>query len=118
MVPNLGPSENEAWRTGEDVMSTSKCDTCFHRNSVQSKVSTAVCAKCCAFSNWEPVKTETKEELCFHPSYNAAKDGKAAFESSPDANVEAIRESLLQRSKIGLQKYGVTTERGDLTLEQ
>lgn len=34
---------------------------------------------------------------------------------SPDKNVEAVREKLLQRSLIGLMKYHVTTERTDLT---
>lgn len=33
---------------------------------------------------------------------------------SPDANVEAVREKLLQRSVVGLKKYGVTTQRTDL----
>ena len=33
---------------------------------------------------------------------------------SPDSNVEAIRQRLLDRSVIGLAKYGVTTERTDL----
>ncbi len=33
---------------------------------------------------------------------------------SPDANVEAVRESLLRRSEVGLKKYGTTTERTDL----
>ena len=33
---------------------------------------------------------------------------------SPDANVESIREKLLQRSVVGLKKYGVTTQRTDL----
>ena len=33
---------------------------------------------------------------------------------SPDANVEAVREKLLQRSVVGLNKYGVTTQRTDL----
>ena len=36
-------------------------------------------------------------------------------QKSPDANVEAIRKSLLDRSKVGLEKYGVTTERSDLS---
>ena len=31
-----------------------------------------------------------------------------------DANVEAVRRKLKDRAKIGLKKYGVTTERGDL----
>lgn len=34
---------------------------------------------------------------------------------SPDKNVEAVRELLLQRSIVGLKKYGCTTERTDLT---
>lgn len=37
---------------------------------------------------------------------------------SPDSNVEAIRTRLLERSEVGLAKYGVTTERGDLSLYQ
>lgn len=37
---------------------------------------------------------------------------------APDKHVEAIREELLQRSKRGLEKYGTTTERGDLTRKQ
>lgn len=32
---------------------------------------------------------------------------------SPDSNVEAVREMLLDRSVVGLKKYGVTTERTD-----
>jgi len=35
---------------------------------------------------------------------------------SPDKNVEAIRSSLLERSRRGFEKYGVTTERTDLEL--
>lgn len=35
---------------------------------------------------------------------------------SPDSNVEAARQKLLDRSKVGLAKYGVTTERDDLDL--
>lgn len=34
---------------------------------------------------------------------------------SPDANVEKNRQMLLERSVVGLKKYGVTTERDDLT---
>lgn len=34
---------------------------------------------------------------------------------SPDKHVEAVRQQLLERSEVGLQKYGVTTERTDLT---
>jgi hypothetical protein len=41
-----------------------------------------------------------------------------AVVKSPDANVELNRELLLQRSMVGLQKYGVTTERTDLTPAQ
>lgn len=38
--------------------------------------------------------------------------------SAPDNNVERNRQLLLDRSLAGLQKYGVTTERGDLTHAQ
>jgi hypothetical protein len=37
---------------------------------------------------------------------------------SPDQNVERNRQLLLDRSLVGLQKYGVTTERDDLTLNE
>lgn len=37
---------------------------------------------------------------------------------SPDAHVEAIRDRFLERSIMGFKKYGVTTERTDLTEEQ
>lgn len=33
-----------------------------------------------------------------------------------DSNVEAIRQRLLERELRGLDKYGVTTQRTDLTL--
>jgi hypothetical protein len=33
-----------------------------------------------------------------------------------DKNVESIRAELLSRSKVGIEKYGVTTDRSDLTL--
>jgi len=36
---------------------------------------------------------------------------------SPDAHVENVRQKLLDRSRIGLAKYGVTTERKDLSLK-
>ncbi|SEF82108.1 hypothetical protein [Halopseudomonas aestusnigri] len=37
---------------------------------------------------------------------------------SPDQNVERNRQLLLDRSLVGLKKYGVTTERDDLTLNE
>lgn len=37
---------------------------------------------------------------------------------SPDRNVEAVRQMLLERSVTGLNKYGVTTQRTDLTRVQ
>lgn len=37
---------------------------------------------------------------------------------SPDANVERVREQLLERSLVGFRKYGVTTERADLVTFQ
>lgn len=33
-----------------------------------------------------------------------------------DKNVEAVRQKLLNRSQVGIAKYGTTTERGDLDL--
>jgi hypothetical protein len=38
--------------------------------------------------------------------------------ASPDANVERNRQMLLDRSVVGLKKYGITTERTDLNLSQ
>lgn len=37
---------------------------------------------------------------------------------SPDRHVESVRQQLLERSIVGLLKYGVTTERTDLTRKQ
>ena len=34
---------------------------------------------------------------------------------NPDKHVEAVRQQLLERSQVGPRKYGVTTERQDLT---
>lgn len=33
---------------------------------------------------------------------------------SPDQNVEAVRQKMLERSKVGYVKYGVTTQRTDI----
>lgn len=35
-----------------------------------------------------------------------------------DKNVEAVVERILQRADCGLRKYGVTTERNDLSVEK
>ena len=35
---------------------------------------------------------------------------------SPDANVDRVRDLLLQRSIVGFQKYGTTLERKDIDL--
>ena len=40
------------------------------------------------------------------------------MEKSKDVNVESVREKMRLRSEIGLLKYGVTTERNDLTHKQ
>lgn len=37
---------------------------------------------------------------------------------APDENVEAVRAMLLERCQRGLIKYGVTTERGDLSPQE
>lgn len=44
--------------------------------------------------------------------------GATVVTASPDANVERNRQMLLDRSVVGLKKYGVTTEREDLNLGQ
>lgn len=44
-----------------------------------------------------------------------AKLAQAAVFQGVDTNVEQVREKLLQRSIVGLSKYGVTTERTDLS---
>lgn len=41
----------------------------------------------------------------------------AAASVSGDANVEAVRAKLSERAAVGLRKYGVSTERGDLSPE-
>jgi len=43
---------------------------------------------------------------------------EANRQAGPDRNVEAVREKMLQRSIVGLNKYCVTTERTDLTRKQ
>lgn len=37
-------------------------------------------------------------------------------ERAPDANVETVRQMLLQRSAVGLKKYGITTDRSDVDM--
>lgn len=37
---------------------------------------------------------------------------------APDANVESVRAKLLSRCRVGFRKYGVTTEREDLSRKQ
>lgn len=88
-----------------------KCDRCKHRDSIRDEYSTKVCAGCCAFSSWEPMP------LAFGPNAFIQMFGRAE-RPSPDKNVEAIRQKLLERSEVGLKKYGVTTERDDLDLIQ
>lgn len=39
-------------------------------------------------------------------------------EQPRDRVVEAVRADLLRRSQLGIQKYGMTLERDDLTLKQ
>ena len=37
------------------------------------------------------------------------------LDRSPDRHVESVRQMLLDRSRVGLAKYGVTTERTDMS---
>lgn len=46
------------------------------------------------------------------------KDGGFVPKQSPDSNVEKNREMLLQRSIVGLAKYGVTTDNNPLELRE
>ena len=43
---------------------------------------------------------------------------KRLAQVSPDSNVEKNREMLLQRSIVGLAKYGVTTDNNPLSLRE
>jgi hypothetical protein len=72
----------------------------------------SLCKKdhCC-----ESVLLDERERL--HVVINRG-TGEAKASASPDANVEKNRQLLLERSIVGLQKYGVTTERDDLSLDQ
>lgn len=58
--------------------------------------------------------------MCHHDSGCNSPEGECsgACMSSSDANVEVVRQLLLDRSKVGLAKYGVTTMRSDLGLPE
>ena len=58
--------------------------------------------------------------MCQHDRGCNAPEGErpGACMTSPDANVEVVRQLLLDRSRIGLKKYGVTTMRTDLGLPE
>lgn len=49
-------------------------------------------------------------------AHEARPPRQALGEKSPDPNVEAVRAGLLERSKVGLLKYGVTTADNPLSL--
>lgn len=56
----------------------------------------------------------------FGPNHDWRGDGLcdscgAKWNESPDANVESVRIRLLNRSFVGIKKYGTTTMRDDLT---
>lgn len=63
-----------------------------------------------------------KLDLCdrskgfFHDWFAAGWRAREAAQASQDANVERVRAKLRERSQVGIAKYGVTTERGDLSL--
>ena len=54
------------------------------------------------------------EKVNFNPELWQKFNGK----TSPDSNVEKNREMLLQRSIVGLAKYGVTTDNNPLSLRE
>lgn len=88
---------------------TPKCESCGYQDSIRNEFNTKVCASCCAFSAWKQASRVDagQKEIELRPE-----------RSNPDANVEAIRTKLLERSMVGLRKYDVTTERDDLNLAQ
>lgn len=50
--------------------------------------------------------------------FKAGWNARDKLDRGVDANVDAVREKMQRRAKIGLTKYGVTTERDDLTTLQ
>lgn len=52
-----------------------------------------------------------------HAAIKGFEAGRKGLQS-PDSNVEKNRELLLQRSIVGLQKYGVTTDKANLTQKE
>lgn len=60
-------------------------------------------------------KTKTISTIA-HAQLLSALDKFPLSETSPDGNVEKNRQMLLERSIVGLKKYGTTTERTDLNL--
>jgi hypothetical protein len=65
----------------------------------------------------------TKERFGSHisnlagaPQTSTRRTEGAAMGDSTDPNVEAVRRKLLERSAVGVRKYGTTTARDDLSL--
>lgn len=70
------------------------------------------CSKCSKCGIEWRVSLATK----IHPDYVCPNCRGEETQNTPDSNVEKLREMLLQRSLVGLKKYGVTTDRTDLSL--
>lgn len=69
----------------------------------------------------KPVKYSTVCNKCGGGTNNINGPCRCAVEAaskSPDSNVEKNREMLLQRSIVGLAKYGVTTDNSPLSLRE
>jgi hypothetical protein len=80
-------------------MSANNCHTCGKQLSGAAKRKHKTLCTECDDDHWR------REE----------RDLKKQAQLDVDRNVEAVREKLLQRSIVGLKKYGVTTERDDLS---
>ena len=59
---------------------------------------------------------DNAEVVCSCPCGDGSLRWPCAQHPPVDANVAAVQRKLGERAAVGLRKYGVTTERGDLTL--
>jgi len=105
-VPSQQPdlSRFPAWEFTGEYRKPNAGEHCLDDNSIITQA-----IKGCVFTRdlWivRPKQDQPKPEVC------VCGHGK-------DKNVESVMEKMRQRSERGLSKYGVTTERTDLTPEQ
>ncbi|HEY9143285.1 MAG TPA: hypothetical protein VIM90_04550 [Arenimonas sp.] len=93
-------------------MSHALCETCCYFNSYGA---TGECRRH-APSEQRPEAVASGTWPTVHRHEWCGDHGqKEAAAVAPDANVEAVRTMLIERSVVGLAKYGTTTERKDLS---